>query len=68
MGAEADVAALALEEGEFPLVDSYRTVKMATQRLDCRLTIRAGNVEWNSDARGMPLWDTLPNDYMGQPV
>ena len=68
VGAEADVAGLALEEGEFPFVDSYRTVRMGTQRLDCRLTLRAGKVEWNSDARGMPLWDSLPGDYMAQPV
>ena len=64
----ADVAGLALEEGEFPFVDSYRTVKMGTRRFDCRLTLRAGKVEWNSDARGMPVWDTLGPDYMAQPV
>jgi len=68
VGAEADIAGLALEEGEFPFVDSYRTVKMGTRRLDCRLTLRAGKVEWNSDARGLSPWDSLPGDYMGQPV
>ncbi len=68
VGAEADVAAFALEEGEFPFVDSYRAVKMGSRRLDCRLTLRAGEIVWNVDARGMPLWDTLPDDYMPVPV
>ena len=56
IGAEADVAAFALEEGDFPFVDSDRTVRMGSRRLDCRLTLRAGEIMWNIDARGVSSW------------
>ena len=39
---EADVAVLALEEGSFPLTDSYRKAESAERRLVARQTIRAG--------------------------
>ena len=42
VGREADVAVLALEEGEFPFTDSYRKEERAKQRLVARHTIRAG--------------------------
>ena len=41
-GREADVAVLALEDGEFPFTDSYRKEERAKQRLVARHTIRAG--------------------------
>jgi dihydroorotase len=42
VGREADVAVLALEEGEFPFTDSYRKEERAKRRLVARHTIRAG--------------------------
>ncbi len=42
VGREADVAVLALEEGSFPLTDSYRKAEAAKKRLVARHTIRAG--------------------------
>ena len=42
IGAPADIALLALEEGEFRLVDSQRNVVMARQRLVCRMAICRG--------------------------
>ena len=42
VGREADVAVLALEEGDFPFTDSYRKEERAKQRLVARHTIRAG--------------------------
>jgi dihydroorotase len=42
VGREADVAVLALEDGEFPLTDSYRKAEPAKRRLIARHTIRAG--------------------------
>ena len=41
-GMAGDVAVLALEEGEFPLTDSYRQAETATRRLVARHTIIAG--------------------------
>jgi dihydroorotase len=42
VGREADVAVLALEEGSFPLTDSYRKAENAKKRLVARETVRAG--------------------------
>lgn len=42
VGAAADIALLAMEEGEFKLVDSQRNVVTARQRLVSRLTICRG--------------------------
>lgn len=42
LGAPADVALLAVEEGEFPLVDSQRNRVIAKQRVVCRRTICRG--------------------------
>jgi dihydroorotase len=42
VGREADVAVLALEEGRFPLTDSYRRAETAGKRLVARHTLRAG--------------------------
>lgn len=44
VGAEADVAVLALEEGSFALTDSYRRTETARRRLVARHTIRAGQL------------------------
>jgi len=43
-GMEADVAVLALEEGDFPLVDSYRQEERASRRLVARHTIGRGQL------------------------
>ncbi|MGH2350881.1 MAG: amidohydrolase/deacetylase family metallohydrolase [Chloroflexota bacterium] len=43
-GRPADIAILALEDGDFPLTDSYRTLETAGQRLVARHTISAGHV------------------------
>ena len=42
VGCPADVALLALEEGEFRLVDSQRNAVTASQRIVSRLTICRG--------------------------
>jgi dihydroorotase len=57
VGAEADVAVLALEEGAFGFVDCGRTRLAARQRLRCALTLRAGEVVYNPDGRGLPGWE-----------
>jgi dihydroorotase len=56
-GSEADVAVLALDEGEFSFVDCGRTTLQGTQRLRCLLTLRAGEMVWNPDGLGLPTWD-----------
>jgi len=43
-GMEGDVAILALEEGNFPLTDSYRNTEHATKRLVARHAIKCGQL------------------------
>lgn len=63
VGAEADVAVLALEKGIFPLQDCGYTRVDATQRLMCRLTLRAGKIVFDRDARTVPRWEDAPPEY-----
>jgi dihydroorotase len=46
VGAPADVAVMALEEGTFPLTDTHRQVLESNRRLVCKTTVRAGKVLW----------------------
>lgn len=55
-GAEADVAVLALDEGEFGFVDCGRTRLAGSQRLRCVLTVRGGEVVYNPSGIGAPDW------------
>ncbi|MGH2535597.1 MAG: amidohydrolase/deacetylase family metallohydrolase [Thermomicrobiales bacterium] len=55
-GAEADVAVLALDEGDFSFVDCGRVRLDGRQRLRCALTLRAGEAVYNPHGRGLPTW------------
>ena len=51
VGAEADVTALDLTEGEFAFLDVRGGRLEATRRLRCELTLKAGQVVWDWNAR-----------------
>jgi dihydroorotase len=55
-GAEADVAVMALDEGEFGFVDCGLTRLESNELLRCVLTIRAGEIVYNPHGFGLPLW------------
>ena len=55
-GAEADVAVLALDQGEFGFVDCGQTRLESNQRLRCVLTLRAGEIVYNPHGLGLPSW------------
>ncbi|MYA22047.1 MAG: amidohydrolase/deacetylase family metallohydrolase [Gemmatimonadetes bacterium] len=57
IGAEADLAAFALHEGDFAFVDSGRVRMKGRQKLECELTLRAGQVVWNLNGRSLMDWD-----------
>ena len=63
IGAEADVAVLDLEKGNFPLQDCGYTRIDAKERLVCRLTLRAGKIIFDRDARTVPKWEDAPPEY-----
>jgi dihydroorotase len=61
-GSEADVAVLALHEGDFGFVDSGRARMMGRQKLECELTVRGGRIVWDLNGRSRPAWEGL-GDY-----
>jgi len=61
VGAEADVAVLEVQEGDFHFVDSTRSTMPGSQKLQCHLTLRAGEIVWDLHGRSFPHWsETLP--------
>lgn len=62
-GAEADVAVLRLDRGQFGLWDCGRAKIMGTQKLTCQLTLRAGKVVYDLNGVTMPEWPDAPAPY-----
>ena len=62
-GAEADVAALMLEEGAFGYTDCGKAKYIGDQKLTCKLTLRAGEVVYDPEGLTMPLWEEAPDAY-----
>ena len=60
VGTEADVAVLAVRKGEFGFIDSSGGRMAGTQKLECEVTIRAGQVVWDLNGRAAPDWSTMP--------
>jgi len=58
VGAEADVAAFRVEEGAFGFVDSGHAKMRGTRRLQCVLTVRAGQIVWDLNGLSWPDWET----------
>jgi dihydroorotase len=63
VGAEADIAVFALEEGDFAFIDCGRAKQSTNQRLNCVLTIRAGELVYNPRGYTLPEWREAPADY-----
>jgi dihydroorotase len=62
-GAEADVAVFALEEGDFSFIDCGHARLTASHRLNCELTIRAGELVYNPHGYTLPRWQDAPARY-----
>ena len=55
-GREADVAILEIEEGVFAYHDAWEKKRVGTRRLNNVLTLRAGEIVYDRDARAFPDW------------
>jgi dihydroorotase len=55
-GACADIAILRVQEGNFGFVDSGDTRLRGDRRLECLLTIRAGEIVWDLNGISRPDW------------
>jgi dihydroorotase len=62
-GAEADVAVLRVLEGSFGYADGARGTITGDRRLICEMTLRAGRVVWDWNARSGTDYRNLPADY-----
>lgn len=59
VGAEADVAVLRLERGQYGLLDSAGARMPASQRLQCELTLRKGVISWDLNGLASEDWKTF---------
>ncbi|MEO5897290.1 MAG: amidohydrolase/deacetylase family metallohydrolase [Vicinamibacterales bacterium] len=60
VGAEADVAVLNLLKGNFGFIDSGGGKMAGTQKLECELTVKGGQVVWDLNGRAAALWSDIP--------
>ena len=60
VGSEADVAVLNLRRGAFGFVDSGGGKPQGDRKLECELTVKAGQVVWDLNGISRPLWNELP--------
>jgi dihydroorotase len=62
-GAEADIAVLRVMEGRFGYADGSRGTISGDRRLLCEMTIKAGRVVWDWNARVGTDYRKMSNDY-----
>jgi dihydroorotase len=63
LGAEADVAVLKLETGDFSFVDCGYARMPGGKKLSCAMTVRAGDIVYDPQGLSMPLWQDAPEPY-----
>ena len=56
VGAEADIAVLNLRRGKFGFIDVAGAKMLGDQKLECELTVKAGQVMWDLNGISRPLW------------
>jgi dihydroorotase len=57
IGAGADLAVFELIAGDFGFVDSGRARMSGRQKLECQMTLRAGEIVWDSNGRSLLDWE-----------
>jgi dihydroorotase len=62
VGAEADIAVLSVDKGQFGFVDSAGASYSDSQRVVAELTLRGGRVVWDLNGRASQDWKTFPYD------
>jgi dihydroorotase len=60
VGTEADITVLRVHKGQFGFIDSGGGKMMGDQKLECELTVKAGQVMWDLNGISRPLWTELP--------
>jgi dihydroorotase len=68
LGAGADVAVFKLLEGTFGYTDCGKAKIVGSQKLECQLTLRDGQIVYDPNGLSMPLWEQAPEAYWKIPV
>jgi dihydroorotase len=63
VGAEADVAVFALRQGDFGFMDCGNAKLRGDKKLECQMTLRAGEIVFDPNALSAPNWQDAPADY-----
>jgi dihydroorotase len=56
VGRVADIAVIESQTGVFAFKDAWPAKRLGTKRLECVLTIRNGEIAYDRDGRGFPMW------------
>lgn len=67
VGGCADIAVLKRVKGFFGYADSGHARIAGSERLECVMTLRAGQVVYDPNALCLPLWETAPAPYWQPP-
>jgi len=67
VGAEADVAVLKMQTGEFSFVDCGKAKIQGDRKLECAMTLRAGEIVYDPSGLSMPRWQDAPPAYWTLP-
>jgi len=62
VGAEADIAVLRIDKGQYGFVDSAGAVNAGIQMIASELTLRNGRVVWDLNGRASENWKTFKYD------
>jgi len=57
VGSEADIAVLDVRHGDFGFVDSGRARHGGDRRLECMMTVHAGEIVWDVNGLSWPDWE-----------
>jgi len=60
IGAEADIAILRVEKGDFGMLDSAQARLAGTQRIVTEMTLRKGSVAFDLNGLGSEAWRGFP--------
>ena len=61
-GSVADLAVFEMRTGVFAFKDSWGKKRLGTKKLECLMTVRNGEIVFDANGMGFPLWNTA-GDY-----
>jgi dihydroorotase len=67
IGSEADVAVFRHLSGTFGFADCGRAKLIGKEKLECVMTLRAGNIVYDPTGLSMPEWENAPGPYWEVP-